>query len=225
LGGFKLIDDSEKDNSNKNINPASHDGQDNNADDHQKDHDSQISNYKKSDNKNPEKASENGKPSEGKVSGNSNGSSKESSNINNSEDRIKNDDHAYHFPMNLEHNLINSVKANRDKIIKGVAIVLGGFLILYGLIFISVSVTKVASNVIFGEDATADAFLILLGIFIIVAAFAQTIMEKTPLSKIGTELDDKEEAESDDNSEKVKEVNDNKIDNDNKDNIVKENKR
>ena len=39
-----------------------------------------------------------------------------------------------------------------------------------------------------------DAFLILLGILIIVAAFAQSIMEKTSLSKIGSELEvDREE--------------------------------
>jgi hypothetical protein len=222
-----LIEDSEKDNSNKNGNPASPERHNNNADDLQKDHNYQISNYKKSENENPEKPSENEKPSEDKISGKNNSSPKESSNYNNniSEDHIKNDDHVYHFPISLEHNFINSIKTNRDRIIKGIALIFGGFLILYGLIFISVSVTKVASNVIFGEDATADAFLILLGVFIIVAAFAQNILDKTPLSKIGTELDDKEETESDDNSEKVKEENDNKVDNDNKDNIVKENKR
>ena len=86
-------------------------------------------------------------------------------------------------------------------------------------------VTKVADNVIFGEDATADAFLILLGVLIIVAAFAQSIMDKTSLSKIGSELEVNEESsKSDDNSEKVKE-NDNKVSDDNKDNILGENKR
>ena len=88
------------------------------------------------------------------------------------------------------------------------------------------SVTKVADNVIFGEGATLSAFLILLGILIIVAAFAQSILNKTFLNKIHTELEVAEgRSESDDGSKKVKDENDNKIDKDNKDNIVEENKR
>ena len=125
----------------------------------------------------------------------------------------------------MEHNFVKLLKTNRNKITKGTAIVVGGFLILYGLVMVSASVTKVADNVIFGEDATADAFLMLLGVLIIVAAFAQSIMDKTSLSKISSELEVNEEnSDSDDNSKKGKE-NDNKVNDDNKDNIHGENKR
>jgi hypothetical protein len=135
-----------------------------------------------------------------------------------------NDDNTYHSPVKLEHNLIKKIKINRDKITKGSALIIGVLLILYGLILVSGSVTNVASNVIFGEDATVDAFLMLLGVLIIVAAFAQSIMDKTSLSKISSELEINEKSsESDDNSNEVK--NDNKINDDNKDNILGENKR
>ncbi len=145
--------------------------------------------------------------------------------VNSSQEHEDNEDTIYHFPVKLEHNFINSIKTNRDKITKGFAILVGGFLIFYGLVLVSASVTKVADNVIFGEDATADAFLILLGVLIIVAAFAQSIMDKTSLSKIGSELEvNNESSESDDDSKKEKE-NDNKVSDDNKDNILGENKR
>ena len=50
-------------------------------------------------------------------------------------------------------------------------------------------------------------------------------MDKTSLSKIGSELEvNDESSKSDDNSKKVKE-NDNKVSDDNKDNILGENKR
>jgi hypothetical protein len=119
--------------------------------------------------------------------------------------------------------LINN---KRDRIIKVVALLIGGLLILYGLVIISASVTKVADNVIFGEEATLAVFLMLLGVLIIVAAFAQRILDKTFLSKINTELDVTEErSKSDANSKKGKDENANKVNNDNKDNIVGENKR
>ncbi len=124
------------------------------------------------------------------------------------------------------HDSIDSLKNKKDKIIKAAAILIGGFLIVYGLILISASVTKVADNVIFGEGAILSAFLILLGILIIVAAFAQSILNKTFLNKIHTELEVAEgRSESDDGSKKVKDENGNKIGKDNKDNIVGENKR
>jgi cytoskeletal protein RodZ len=81
----------------------------------------------------------------------------------------------------------------------------------------------VADNVIFGEDATLYAFLVLLGILIIVAAFSQRILEKTSLNKIQSELEvDEGSTESDDSSKKVKDENGNKVD---KDNIVGDNKK
>ncbi len=144
-----------------------------------------------------------------------------------SQKNVKSEDHDFNITDILSgHDSIDSLKNKKDKIIKAAAILIGGFLIVYGLVIISTSVTKVADNVIFGEGATLSAFLILVGILIIVAAFAQSILNKTFLNKIHTELEVAEgRSESDDGSKKVKDENGNKIDKDNKDNIVEENKR
>ncbi len=143
-----------------------------------------------------------------------------------SKDHDNGEDHKFNFSDLFGENFVNKIKTNKDKIIKGSAILAGGFLIVYGLVLISASTEKVASNVIFGEDATLDAFLILLGVLIIVAAYAQTILEKTSLNKINIELEvDERRSESDDSSKKVKDENDNKVVKDNKDNIVGDNKR
>jgi hypothetical protein len=168
---------------------------------------------------------------EDKDSENSKKSSKAYSNNSNKKDitsqKVKSEDHDFNITDILNgHDSIDSLKNKKDKIIKAAAILIGGFLIVYGLILTSASVTKVADNVIFGEGATLSAFLILLGILIIVAAFAQSILNKTFLNKIHTELEVAEgRSESDDGSKKVKDENGNKIDKDNKDNIVEENKR
>ncbi len=220
--------DSEKD-TNKQGNLTVSENQNENED---KSREYDNSNVKDLDDKDYEKPSDNEKISEIKTPENSPKKSLENSdetNFDNKDDskgHMKNEDNVYHIPIKLEHNLITAIKTNRDKIIKGSALIVGGFLILYGLVLVSASVTKVADNVIFGEDATADAFLILLGVLIIVAAFAQSIMDKTSLSKISSELEvnEKSSDSDDDKSKKVKE-NDNNVNDDNKDNILGENKR
>ncbi len=230
--------DSKKDTNNKQGNSAVSDNN-GNQDKHQSDdlNIAEISDIKDLDGHEHEKPSNNEKISEDKALKNPENSSKQQSSKNSSEKEnnsdkaasfqkhTENEDNQYHFPVTLEHDFVELIKTNRDKIIKGSALVVGGFLILYGLVLVSTSVTKVADNVIFGEDATADAFLMLLGVLIIVAAFAQSIMEKTSLNKIRSELEDNDQSsESKDDSKKVKE-NDNKVSDDNKDNIVGKNKR
>ncbi len=143
------------------------------------------------------------------------------SNMKENSDKQANDDQTFHIPGMLGYDL-SSMK-NKDKIFKGAALLIGGFLILYGLLSISASVTKVADNVIFGEEATLSAFLMLLGVLIIAAAFAQRILDKTVLKKLPLELD-VDERESNNNSKKVEDENANKVSMDNKDNIDEENK-
>ncbi len=224
--------DSGKDTNNKQENSANSGKISSNKD---KSQEYESSNVKNSDDAHNNKQSVNEKISEVKSPKNPESSTKQkteksvksekSDKDSSSHQHEKNEENLYHFPVQLEHNFVKLIKTNRDKITKGIAIVVGGFLILYGLVMISASVTKVADNVIFGEDATADAFLMLLGVLIIVAAFAQSILDKTSLSKISSELEVNEEnSESDDNSKKGKE-NDNKVSDDNKDNIHGENKR
>jgi len=191
-----------------------------------------ISNFKKFnmvEDLKSEKLSDKNKKSETKTHDNPKSSPKQKSSKNSNKEETSQehvDDNTFHIPGLSEHNFINLINNKRDRIIKVVALLIGGLLILYGLVIISASVTKVADNVIFGEEATLAVFLMLLGVLIIVAAFAQRILDKTFLSKINTELDVTEErSKSDANSKKGKDENANKVDNDNKDNIVGENKR
>jgi len=191
-----------------------------------------ISNFKKFnmvEDLKSEKLSDKNKKSETKTHDNPKSSPKQKSSKNSNKEETSQehvDDNTFHIPGLSEHNFINLINNKRDRIIKVVALLIGGLLILYGLVIISASVTKVADNVIFGEEATLAVFLMLLGVLIIVAAFAQRILDKTFLSKINTELDVTEErSKSDANSKKGKDENANKVDNDIKDNIVGENKR
>ena len=191
-----------------------------------------ISNFKKFnmvEDLKSEKLSDKNKKSETKTHDNPKSSPKQKSSKNSNKEETSQehvDDNTFHIPGLSEHNFINLINNKRDRIIKVVALLIGGLLILYGLVIISASVTKVADNVIFGEEATLAVFLMLLGVLIIVAAFAQRILDKTFLSKINTELDVTEErSKSDANSKKGKDENANKVNNDNKDNIVGENKR
>jgi hypothetical protein len=188
-----------------------------------------ISNLKKltmADNFNPEKSEDNPEKSEEKTSENPrishineylNNSDKKDAT---SQKHDKSEDHAFRIPWLFGQDSITSMNNKKNKIVKGVAILIGGFLILYGLVLISASVTKVADNVIFGEQATLATFLMLVGVLIIVAAFAQRILDKTFLNKIQTELDVAEgRSDSDKSSKKVEDKNDNNVGKDNKDNI------
>jgi hypothetical protein len=144
----------------------------------------------------------------------------------NSNGRVEDEDHPFHFNDLFGQDNIASLKTKKDRIIKVAAILIGGLLILYGFVLISASVTKVADNVIFGEKAMLSTFLILLGVLIIVAAYAQRILNRTFLNKIHTELEVAEgRSESDDGHKKAVDENGNKVGKDNKDNIVGENKR
>ncbi len=195
-----------------------------------------ISNLKKltfADELNPEKQPDNSKKPEYKTPENPKIPHKHKSSKNsdkkdiNSQKHVKSEDHAFNIVDLLGHDFISSLKTKKDRIVKGAAILIGVILILYGLILISASVTKVADNVIFGEKAMLSTFLILLGVLIIVSAFAQRILNRTFLNKIHTELEVAEgrSTESDDSSKKVEDENGNKVGKDNKDNIVGENKR
>jgi len=144
----------------------------------------------------------------------------------NSNGRDDGEDHSFHINNLFGQDYFVSLKTKKDKIIKVAAILIGGMLILYGLVLITASVTKVADNVIFGEKAMLSTFLILLGVLIIVAAYAQRILNRTFLNKIHTELEVAEgRSESDSGSKKVEDENGNKVSKDNKDNIVGDNKR
>jgi hypothetical protein len=142
---------------------------------------------------------------------------------------MKTEEHTFHFPELAGNKFLNSIKSRKDIIIRYSAAVVGVILIIYGLVLISASVTKVADNVIFGEGASFAAFSILLGVLIIVGAFSRSIINRSFLKNINNELEIAEgKSDSDDGKKKFEEVNgnkDNKKGKDNNDNIVGENKK
>ena len=55
-----------------------------------------------------------------------------------SQKNVKSEDHDFNITDILSgHDSINSLKNKKDKIIKGSALLIGGFLIIYGLVLIS----------------------------------------------------------------------------------------
>lgn len=136
-------------------------------------------------------------------------------------------DHSFNFHEVLDNDLFDSIRSKKDQILKYAAAAVGVILIIYGIVLISASVTKVADNVIFGEGASYAAFLMLLGFLIIVGAFSQKILNKTFLKNINSELEIAEgKTKADD---KKTEEPDGKKDpsnvKDDKDNIVGEDKK
>ncbi len=146
-----------------------------------------------------------------------------------SKDFEEQDDHAFPFVEHLmSHESFRTLKSNKERITQGIALIVGVVLMIYGSIIITSSVTQVADNVIFGEKAMFGAFLILVGVLIIAAAFAQKLLSGTFLKKIHSELEVVEGIEKDSvdtsngKSKDTVDGNDNKV---NKNNITGENKK
>ncbi len=137
------------------------------------------------------------------------------------------EDHAINFHEVMDNDLIRSIRSRKDQILRYVAVAIGAILIIYGVVLISASVTKVADNVIFGEGASFAAFSMLLGFLIIVGAFSQKILNKTFLKNINSELEIAE-GKTEVADEKTEDINGKKDANkveDGKDNIVGEDKK
>lgn len=78
---------------------------------------------------------------------------------------------------------------------------IGLLFIITGILYLNSPFTKIADNVIFGEQAVISTFLIIIGIIIILSALKQKIISKTPLADIYTEMKAVEN-EKDKNDEK-----------------------
>ncbi|UTB33765.1 MAG: hypothetical protein NKF70_06040 [Methanobacterium sp. ERen5] len=142
-------------------------------------------------------------------------------------DNDPHDDHAINFHELMDNGLFKSIRSRKDQILRYVAVAIGVILIIYGIVIISASVTKVADNVIFGEGASFAAFSMLLGFLIIVGAFSQKILNKTFLKNINSELEIAE-GKTEAANEKTEDINGKKDPNkleDGKDNIVGEDKK
>lgn len=147
--------------------------------------------------------------------------------ISNHDEDVEDKDHSLNFHEVFDNDLFDSIKSRKDQILRYAATTVGVILIIYGIVLISASVTKVADNVIFGEGASYAAFLMLLGFLIIVGAFSQKILDKTFLKNIHLELKNAE-GKTKAEDKKTEETNGNKDPKnvkDDKDNIVGEDKK
>jgi len=147
--------------------------------------------------------------------------------ISNHDEDVEDKDHSLNFHEVFGNDLFDSIKSRKDQILRYAATTVGVILIIYGIVLISASVTKVADNVIFGEGASYAAFLMLLGFLIIVGAFSQKILDKTFLKNIHLELKNAE-GKTKAEDKKTEETNGNKDPKnvkDDKDNIVGEDKK
>ena len=88
-----------------------------------------------------------------------------------------------------DHDVFQSLKTNKDKIKKILAVTCSILLIMVGIILISTSVTRVSDNVIFGERAMFAALLILIGFLILAGVFAGKLLQGTFIKKIQNELE------------------------------------
>ncbi|MCE7697456.1 MAG: hypothetical protein K8E24_000865 [Methanobacterium paludis] len=135
----------------------------------------------------------------------------------------------HEFPI-VEHLMkyesFRTLKSKKAPITQFIALFVGIILIVYGLILMSSSAIKVADNVMFSETAMFAAFLMLVGVLIIAAAFAQKLLSATFLKNIHSELEVAEGRKdpvdtSKENSKNTADENDNKVDK-NKNNITGE---
>ena len=147
-----------------------------------------------------------------------------------SEDPNGKDDHGFPFVEHLmKYESFRTLKSKKAPITQFIALFVGIILIIYGLIMMSSPVTKVADNVMFGETAMFAAFLMLVGVFVIVGAFYQKLLSATFLKNIHSELEVAEGRKgpvdtSKENSKNTADENDNKVDK-NKSNITGEDKK
>lgn len=148
-----------------------------------------------------------------------------------SEDSNGHDDHEFPIVEHLmQYESFRTLKSKKERITQFIALFVGIILIIYGLIIMSSSVTKVADNVMFSETAMFAAFLMLVGVLIIAAAFAQKLLSATFLKNIHSELEVAEGRKdpvdtSKENSKNTADENDNKVDKNNKNNITGEDKK
>jgi len=85
------------------------------------------------------------------------------------------------------------ILAEKTRIIRYIAAIVGGLLMLSGLILLFTAATRVVDNVIFGERAMFSSFLILIGLLILITVFGRHYWHDTVLNKLNVEMDISEE--------------------------------
>lgn len=81
------------------------------------------------------------------------------------------------------------ILAEKTRIIRYAAAIIGGLLLLSGLILLFTAATRVVDNVIFGERAMFSSFLILIGLLILITVFGRSYWHDTVLNKLNVEME------------------------------------
>lgn len=119
--------------------------------------------------------------------------SKVSSETSVSHEESKQDDY---FPVKeqlLNYQGFRTLLSKKSMIMQAIALLIGAFLVIYGVINSFVPVERVADNVVFSERSTFSIFSILIGVLLMAAVFAQKLFSNTFLSKVHSELEAGEE--------------------------------
>jgi hypothetical protein len=89
--------------------------------------------------------------------------------------------------MNLK--VAKFILAEKTRIIRYTAAIIGGILLLSGTILLFTAATRVVDNVIFGERAMFSSFLILIGLLILITVFGRRYWHNTVLNKLNVEME------------------------------------
>ncbi len=81
------------------------------------------------------------------------------------------------------------ILAEKTRIIRYLAAIVGGLFILSGIILLFTAATRVVDNVIFGERAMFSSFLILIGLLILITVFGRRYWHNTVLTKLNVDME------------------------------------
>lgn len=87
------------------------------------------------------------------------------------------------------HAIFGDLKSHKSLILQALATLLGAVMIVYGMFLFLSPTVKVADNVMFGDESAFAVLLILLGVIVIILAFAKRLFGGTFLHNIHKEIE------------------------------------
>lgn len=108
------------------------------------------------------------------------------------------------------HAIFGDLKSHKSLILQALATLVGAVMIVYGMFLFIIPTVKVADNVMFGDESAFAVLLILLGVIVIILAFAKRLFGGTFIHNIHKEIEAAEKKINPDTAES--QVNDSKSD-------------
>ena len=124
-------------------------------------------------------------------------------------DKKEKDNHSFSTMSDLlGSERIKKIKAEKNKILMIIGIIVGILLIIFGvLITMTASTDKIADNVIFGEKEVFSVFLILIGVLLIAISLAYHFIGKSFFNRIDKEIESYDKESSEKNNIKTDNIN------------------